>query len=86
MGYVQKASEVVDGVVVVNWANGPEDAQFYTPETDDTYETFLKIVNDDVVMVYHTDTTDGPSKWRPAFFDTVEDLRADTKVIAKESE
>ncbi|WP_311959599.1 hypothetical protein, partial [Acinetobacter baumannii] len=72
-------------VVVVNWAIGPEDAQFYTPETDETYETFLKIVNDDVVMVYHTCTTDGPPTRRTAFFDTVEDLRADTKVIAKES-
>lgn len=85
MSYVQKASEVVDGVVVVNWAYGPEDAQFYTPETDATYETFLKVVGDDVVMVYLTDTTDGPSKWRPAFFDTVEDLKTDKTVIAKES-
>ena len=51
MQYTQIASKVVDGEVVVNWDYAFSDAQYYVQETDDVYESFLKI--EDGVMFFH---------------------------------
>ncbi|WOZ57540.1 hypothetical protein [Pseudomonas phage vB_PseuGesM_254] len=84
MTYEQVASEVVDGKIVIDWTKGPSDAKFYTPETYENYETFLKVEQGEVYVI-HMKNDDDP-KWRVAFFDSVKEMLEDESVIAKESE
>lgn len=44
----QKYSKVIDGQIVVDWSACPS-ASHYCPETDITYEGFLKVVDDTVI-------------------------------------
>lgn len=79
--YTQKASTVVDGQLVIDWTKGPEDADFYSPETDDNFEGFIKIDSD---VVYFT-TDDDFKSWSQDWFNTPEDVNSDTALIKKES-
>ena len=78
--YTQKASSVVDGEIVIDWSKGPEDAQFYTTETDDNFEGFIKVEGE---HVYFTQSDDF-KYWNEDWFNTPEDVMNDDELIEKE--
>lgn len=80
--YEQKMSTVVDGVIVVDWSKGPADAQYYTPETDENYEGFMKL---DGTSAFCFVPAMGMTKWRLESIRTNEEIIGDKSMIKKEN-
>lgn len=85
--YINKASSIVDGQILIDWAKGPEDAQFYTPDSDSNFECFVKVENGSVY--FSTETEENFSFWLKDWFNTPEDVindgeLNDVELIAKE--
>lgn len=82
MEYLQELSKVVDGKVVVDWSKGPDDAQFYTPETDVAFEGFVKIEGDQVFCFV---PSHGHVAWRLDWIADPETIEEDANMIKKEA-
>lgn len=79
--YIQKASSVVDGFVSIDWEKAPHDAQFYSPETDINFESFVKVTS--AGTVYFSSDREGFDVWVADMLLTAEDVKNDTDLIAK---
>lgn len=79
--YKQEMSSIVDGKIIVDWSHAPSDAHLYTPETDDNYEGFLKIVGNDA---YCFVPSIGMTGWRLEGVRTNEQILNDESMIKKE--
>lgn len=80
--YEQKMSTVVDGVIVVDWSKGPADAEYYTPETDQNYEGFMRLEGN---RAWCFVPSMGMTKWRIEGVCTNEQIIGDESMIKKEN-
>lgn len=80
--YIQELSyRDADDNLVIDWAAGPDDAQYYSPETDRKFEGFMKIDGDNVY--YSTDHL-GFNVWRYEMKLSADHVRNNTDLIKKE--
>jgi hypothetical protein len=82
MTYIQKLSHLdAEDNLVIDWQAGPDDAQYYSPETDENFEGFMKIVGD---LAYFSTEHDGFKVWKIEMGLSADFVRNDPALIKKE--
>jgi hypothetical protein len=65
-----------------NWSLAPEGATHYTPETDDVYESFLR-VDKAGDLVWFANVNFGLDSWTPDFITGVAEVEESPVVVAR---